>query len=352
MWLRKIRRADLEDDTLTEFFEAVASDPHAAMVEIGMEMSGGAGGEVVELLQDLTERPVSRYSLAEAPQDYQTPRPSRLLQAPPQLSELETAWLSVFPREGLVAVAGATAAVADHSPWQPEAEILWSDWLRQFPQALDSIAVLDDLASAMLEHPQSNIPGWDERMLAPLLDRQCAIVELSLGTELVLLVSRYEENFPALRGLMRRLELSLRHGDNQAMERDAQLLLKLDPDDDQGVRLLIMDDLLRSGRYADALKLAADYAGDVEPDLPFGAALARFRQGDTAEADQLLVKAMAEFPLVVPMLLKRSPRVPRAHEESGPGSAGQAWYYRESALDLWQATPDALTWLRRTQQVC
>ncbi len=350
MWLRKIRRTDLEDDTLTEFFEAVASDPHAAMVEIGMEMSGGAGEDVAELLQDLTERPVSRYGLAAAPLAHDPSSPSRLLQAPAHLIELESRWPEVFPRDGLVAIAGAAAAVADDSPWQPESEVLWSDWLRRVPQALDSIVILDDLASALLEHPQSNIPGWDERMLAPVLEHQCAIVEQSLGGETVVLESRYEENHPALRGLMRRLELSLRHGDNQAMERDARLLLKLDPNDDQGVRLLIMDDLLRSGRYADALALADKYSGDSEPDLLFGAALASFRQGGKQEAESLLTKAMKEFPLVAPMLLKKSPRVPRVQEDTGPGSAGQAWYYRESALDLWQETPEALIWLRRAQQ--
>jgi tetratricopeptide (TPR) repeat protein len=350
MWLRKIHRADLEDDTLTEFFEAVASDPHAAMVEIGMEMSGGAGAELLTLLQDLALRPLPAYGLKPVPARGRSPSRTRILETPKELRQLEAAWSDVFPRDGLVAVSGALATVSEQTPWDSEIEMQWTDWLREKPVAMDSIAILDDLASALLEHPQASIPGWDERMLAPVLDRQCAILENSLEPGGTRLDSHREENQPALRGLLRRLESSLRHDEHQAMERDARLLLQLDPRDDQGVRLLIMDDLLRSGRDADALALAEGYADDDEPDLPFGAALASFRQGDPARAERLLSRAMSEFPLVVPMLLKKSTRIPRAHDDTGPGSVGQAWYYRESALDLWQGTPQALEWLRAARQ--
>ncbi len=350
MWLRQIRRSDLQDDMLTEFFEAVASDPHAAMVEIGMEMSGGAGEAVAGVLAGLDQRPLPEYRLVEAPVYAETGRTHYLLQAPEQLEGLEGDWGDVFPRHGLVAVEGAVAAMTDESPWDPETEALWTRWLKDVPRALDNLFVLDDIASALLEHPQANIPGWDERMLGPLLNRQCAILAQALEGRFGALDTVSVENQPAFRALMRRLELSLRHGDQDAMEQDARLLLRLDPTDEQGVRLLLLDHVLRNGRYDDVLALAHDYPDDDEPDLSFGSALALFCQGERALADDRLAQAMVSFPLVAPMLLNKSARVPRAHEDSGPGSPSQAWFYRESALDLWQETPGALDWLGQARQ--
>ena len=44
-----------------------------------------------------------------------------------------------------------------------------------------SVAAYDDLATALLDHPQTGMPGWDAQMLRPVLGRACAILEQALA---------------------------------------------------------------------------------------------------------------------------------------------------------------------------
>ena len=52
-------------------------------------------------------------------------------------------------------------------------------------------------------------------------------------------------------------------------------------------------------------------------------------------------------------LLAKSPRRPRIDVHAiRMGGDDQAWLYREAMLDVWQATPGALDWLRRARKTC
>lgn len=358
IWLRRLRRTDLSGDTLSEFFEAVASDPHAAMLEIGLEMSQGAGERLFALIPLLADRPLPDCHLVVVPpaqdepaelRDLKQGRAGLVMTSAAGLRTLERQWRQVYGREEALSVEAVINA--ECNPWDPEAERAWCGWLEDNPRAFDSLLILDDLVNALQVHPQSRIPGWDERMLRPFLLRSYDLLEKYLRDRPEMLEWGFLENRPALRLLVHRMDLEIRAGDGVAARRYARWLLELNPIDNHGIRAQYLNWLLRDGRDGEAVDLAKRYPGDGHPELAFGWALACYRLARRNEADRILAEALERFPKVPRMLLSKSPKRPRA-EDGGVRSGGerQAWEYREEMLDLWLSVPGALEWLRRIRR--
>ena len=125
-----------------------------------------------------------------------------------------------------------------------------------------------------------------------------------------------------------------------------QKLLRLNPGDNQGIRYKLLYILLEQNKDKDAESLYNDYSDDESVWWVYGRALLDFRKyGDTDISRKSLRKAIKYNKHFPPFLfgLKRFPASPPGHY--GIGDANEAAYYMNTSFHVWQATPDAISWI-------
>jgi tetratricopeptide (TPR) repeat protein len=123
-------------------------------------------------------------------------------------------------------------------------------------------------------------------------------------------------------------------------------MLRLNPNDNQGIRDLLMDALLERGRDDEAETLLKRYGKDSSAAWAWSRTLLAYRRhGDGATARKALARAMQNNPHVPPYLLgsKRMPKTPPAYDQ--PGAESEAVSYLEGGAQAWRAAPGALAWL-------
>lgn len=125
-------------------------------------------------------------------------------------------------------------------------------------------------------------------------------------------------------------------------------MLKLNPQDNQGVRYLLLSCYLECQRDEEAKALLEAYEEDVSADWDFGAALLAFRTGgDTPTARRKLAAAQRQNSHVLRYLLGRKKIPKRLPEYFTPGDETEAVSYAARNLAGWKKTPGALDWLRK-----
>jgi len=126
----------------------------------------------------------------------------------------------------------------------------------------------------------------------------------------------------------------------------AEGMLRLNPNDNQGVRYVVLNWLQQLGRNADADGLLRRYKDDCGTEWAWSATLAAFRRnGDRAAARKALTRAIEANPHVAAFLLgqKKLPKALPAYVEMG--GKDEAAAYAEAAVATWMMTPGALEWL-------
>lgn len=124
-------------------------------------------------------------------------------------------------------------------------------------------------------------------------------------------------------------------------------MLRLNPNDNQGIRHLLAACFLEMERYDELDALLADYDGDGSTTWTYTQALASFRRaGDTERSRSLLAEALASNGHVPGFLLgERKP--PRTRPDYiTVGSEDEAIEYVRDFGAGWERTPGALVWLR------
>jgi tetratricopeptide (TPR) repeat protein len=136
----------------------------------------------------------------------------------------------------------------------------------------------------------------------------------------------------------------------QKGERDVAIahvqdMLRLNPNDNQGMRYILLAWLLARGAQDDAESLMRRYKGDSAPQWRYTAALLEFRRdGDAETSRKRLAAALRGNPHVPAYLLgKTLPRSAPAYLTVGGENEAQE-YVREY-LGSWRDTPGALEWL-------
>ena len=123
-------------------------------------------------------------------------------------------------------------------------------------------------------------------------------------------------------------------------------MLRLNPNDNQGVRYQLLAALLELQLDKEAARLLKLYEGDIMADWTYGAALLAFRQkGDTATARKKLKKALACNPHIPAYLLGRKKIPKRLPDHISPGDATEAISYADGCRAGWSKTVGALEWL-------
>ncbi len=296
-------------------------------------------------LLEMAERPIPVYEL-------QYMRGVAVLTPPPTLAVIERQWHEVFTLEKPFSVQDQPFGADD--VWDEVSEMRWCDFLGEHPECFDSLDILDDLATAIGRHPQSDAPGLDDLLLTPVLARSHAILEQACrraaesGAPSPLIVPwTVLQNRPGLRSLVRMFQQRIARHDRPGAIAAAERLLALNPDDNHGLRFMLVNEYLRAGADEQALALAQRYPNDVAPETRFGAVLALLRMHRETEAERALRTAHADLPKTTLYLLAARIRRPKLkHGSVQVGGDDQAWLYRDEMRPVWQRTPGALEWLR------
>ena len=135
-------------------------------------------------------------------------------------------------------------------------------------------------------------------------------------------------------------------GDRTLALRHAWELIELNECDNQGVRLLLVDWLLRMRDVAGVRALLARFPEDGLVHTCWARALMAFLEGGAGElADKLAREAMDENPHVVSLLLGREPLPDLPPRYMGIGDRDEAVAYVQQSLGLWREVDGALRWL-------
>jgi tetratricopeptide (TPR) repeat protein len=123
-------------------------------------------------------------------------------------------------------------------------------------------------------------------------------------------------------------------------------MLRLNPGDNQGIRYVLANCLLRQGDDAALTKLLAAFKDDAMAEWQYTRALLAFRrEGAGKKADAALKRALKQN-MFVPAYLLGKKRLPRQLPGYiGFGDENEAVSYVAEALDVWRRTPGAIMWL-------
>lgn len=128
-----------------------------------------------------------------------------------------------------------------------------------------------------------------------------------------------------------------------------QDMLRLNPDDNQGVRYSLAACLLETGRDAELGDLLTQYDEDGSASWAYSAALLAFRrEGDTPQTRKLLTAARKANKFVPDFLTGRETLPSRMPETVGHGDRDEAVDYAVGFLNGWRGTPGAVAWLRKS----
>lgn len=126
-----------------------------------------------------------------------------------------------------------------------------------------------------------------------------------------------------------------------------QDMLRLNPNDNQGIRYLLLDALLELGRDVDAEKLMKRYKHDGAAVWAWSRALLAFRRKGDGAASRKALAAAAKTNPHVPAFLFGEKKLPSLLPEYiGWGDESEAVSYVHGAAGAWAAAPGALAWAR------
>jgi tetratricopeptide (TPR) repeat protein len=365
-WRHKFKRAGQAGDGIMQFLERASIDPQEALVSSQaslmdplllrlrgwIEQAVRRAPSVMQVeplddpMRDDDDRQLSLFDAAALPLPPGAERSGRhaALLTPPGLRRLQREWRRRF----LAAKPYATrlTSMDQGDIWEHDA---WLCVLEDHPEAADSLDILDDIATAVYDHPESSLP-WVARVLyQPLLERAEMIVRLTVErTGLECLPWHDERNRPALRLLFR---LYLQYAESAEHRRAGELLellLALNPRDNHGVRAELMNHYLRKHEDEKALALARQFPTDVLADLAYGEVLALYRLGQQERAARVLHEAVGRLPRIPRFLLRKRIKRPSIGGAGfGAGGDTEAWLYRQAMRDVWEAEPGLLAWMKK-----
>lgn len=365
-WRRKLARRGGADDEVMDFLARAGEDPQDALVTSHAALIDPLLLRLRDWVRLAGERPLPDYRA----EPWRAPpgvaghaqlslfddadaaggrgpegasRPARL-RTPTALRRLEGQWHQVFP--GLKPQSTRLSPPLEGDPWEDDD---WVRFLAIHPEAADSLDILDDLANALYIHPESSLPWIAGALLPPLLQRARRIVEQAVPpTAQTVIPWAVADNRPALRLLFRLYLFEEERGADAAAGAALELLLRLNPDDNHGVRAELINRFLRRGEDERALELAGRFPDDLLADLAYGEVLALYRLGRRDKAARALSHALGRLPRIPHYLTRKRVRQPPLSPAGiTPGGDDQAWLYREAMRDVWAAEPGMLAWLKK-----
>jgi tetratricopeptide (TPR) repeat protein len=137
----------------------------------------------------------------------------------------------------------------------------------------------------------------------------------------------------------------------QAVEHYAEML-RLNPNDNQGVRYLLLGALVDLDRDEEAQRLMQRFEQDGSTEWAYMTALLAFRrEGDSVISQALLLGAVKVNPYVPYYLVGNQPMPSTPPSYVSSGGEDEAVSYAAQFLRTWRSSPGATAWLRKTLKV-
>jgi len=125
-------------------------------------------------------------------------------------------------------------------------------------------------------------------------------------------------------------------------------MLRLNPNDNQGVRYVLAAWYAELAHDADLERLLREYREEASAFWLWTAALLGFRQaGDSKKSQKLLKKAAGDNPHVAAYLLGDKAMPKSLPQFYSPGEESEAICYVNEFSEAWRKTDGALPWLRQ-----
>ena len=123
-------------------------------------------------------------------------------------------------------------------------------------------------------------------------------------------------------------------------------MLRLNPNDNQGIRDLLMPRLIEMGRDEEAEVVFKEYQDDGMASWIYSRALLDFRKTGDSEISRKSLKAAVKSNHHIPAYLLGRKKMPQSLPDYySPGAETEAVFYLKENLKAWEATPGALDWL-------
>lgn len=210
--------------------------------------------------------------------------------------------------------------------------------LKLDPDCVDALRIMAVFESASRQ-------GYTENLF-----RTVEVAERLLGKEF------FEENVGRFWGILEtrpymraRLDLAeslLQEGRTAEAVTHLEDMLRLNPNDNQGCRDLLMGAYLMLGRIDGAGSLLKEYERDTSAIFQWGRTLERYLSLDLKRAVAALHKARKDNPHVEGYLTGKKPMPRYLPEFYSPGDENEAIHCAANIGPAWQQHPAALDWLK------
>ena len=262
------------------------------------------------------------------------------------LAKIEREWAQLWPFDKPVSTQALPDVEDTSILWQPDFAQRWLGFLTANQAAFSSFEILDDLLAALsfIDVPAAfnKVVQLEEQlnaravlMLQPLCERnallQWGIIEnraaLRLATEHFF--ETLADDLPA--------KLALAHQ-----------LLRLNPNDNHGIRLWVIQMALTHNQDSVALSIIHQYGDDQTSEIRIGEVLALYKLDRKPEALKALKEVMKSYSNHIKWLIparKAAPKDLASQRFVAVDSEYAAWNYREEMREVWVAA-GALTWLK------
>ncbi len=226
-----------------------------------------------------------------------------------------------------------------------------TDPARRAAIAHQALAICPDCADALILLAEQ---APNPREALDLYQRAVAAAERTLGPDI------FREEVGRFWGLLdtrpyMRARDGLAHslwslGRREEAVEHLQEMLRLNPNDNQGVRYILAEWLIDLNRDEELARLLATFK-ETTTAWAYTSALFAFRQqGDSPEARARLMAAQKTNEYVPTILLGQEPLPIERPSYYEHGHRSEAIVYAQDGLSAWRSTPGALAWLRRITQ--
>ncbi|HWE36167.1 MAG TPA: hypothetical protein VG406_06310 [Isosphaeraceae bacterium] len=256
-------------------------------------------------------------------------------------------------RELLGDLPGAVSPVGGDTPLDRAQELMYRafdepDSKKRVKLARKALDLSPDCADAYLVLADE---ARTRKETLALLEQAVAAGERALGPEAFERDAGYFwgllETRPYMRARERLADILWTMGRRDEAAEHLREMLRLNPNDNQGVRYTLASWLLNLDRDDELEHLLDRYEDDASAAWAYTRALLAFRRsGDSAAAKKRLKEAKKANKHVPAYLLGEKPMPARPPGYYGLGDDNEAVLYAAAALSAWKSTPGAVAWLR------
>jgi len=153
---------------------------------------------------------------------------------------------------------------------------------------------------------------------------------------------------PFMRALFGYAMCLIEDGKDDLAEDCLHELLRLNENDNQGVRFALLEFLIKRMRFAEARELIVEYGYDGYVDFAYSRLLLAFEAHETEKELQALFENAIETNAFVPdFLTGKKPLIDFDSYAMVVGGKEEAAYYVSRYLDSWKTFPGALDWIKK-----